>query len=277
MDFDRLTDDFLSPLVQVVRTAQEHAPDLSPDSVMLVGAWCRDVIHASLGHDFETSATRDIDLALALSGWETFELLAAAFPRVGDTGLRYEIAGHRVDLLPFGELEHPIGTVAPPTRDDPISVWAFDEVYQASLPLGISPTDVVRLPTIPGYTATKLAAWLDRSAWQELKDANDLALAAYWYVESPDVEARLYDTTEGQQILLAEDVDVPRAATRLLGQDVTAVIGADRLAELSERWPGDVDMLVTNFALTTGPRWPQQEPRRRDLIDALTRGLSGPM
>lgn len=81
---------------------------------------------------------------------------------MGDTGLRYEIASHRVDLLPFGELEHPTGTVAPPTREDPISVWAFIEVYKASLPLRISPTDVVRLPTIPGYTATKLAAWLDR-------------------------------------------------------------------------------------------------------------------
>src|SRR5215207_7014593 len=117
LDLRRPSEDFLKPLVRVVETAREHALDLAPDRIMLVGAWCRDILHAALGHDFETSATRDVDLALALSGWEPYERLAGAFPEVGDTGVRFEIAGQIVDLLPFGDLEDPQGVVAPPTRD----------------------------------------------------------------------------------------------------------------------------------------------------------------
>lgn len=119
-----------------------------------------------------------------------------------------------------------------------------------------------------------MAAWLDRSEWGEAKDANDLALTVCWYVESKEVEGRLYDTPEGQQILLAEEADLPRAAARLLGRDVSAMVGPERATELTERWPGDLDMLVRNFTLATGPRWMWQEHRRREVIDALTRGLA---
>lgn len=47
---------------------------------MLVGAWCRDILHAALGHEFATSATRDVDLALGLPSWEIFDSLTGTFP-----------------------------------------------------------------------------------------------------------------------------------------------------------------------------------------------------
>jgi hypothetical protein len=67
---------------------------------------------------------------------------------------------------------------------------------------------------------------------------------------------------------------LPRAAARLLGRDVSAIVGPDRAAELIERWPGDLDMLVRNVTLSTGPRWLEQQSRRREVIAALTRGLA---
>lgn len=143
--------------------------------------------------------------------------------------------------------------------------------------MSLTPTLAIRIPTVPGYAAAKLAAWLDRSEWGQTKDANDIALIAYWYVESKDVEGRLYDTSEGQQILVAEEADFPCAAARLLGEDVSKIIGPDRLSELIERWPGDLDVLVRNFAMSTGPRWPEHEARRREVLDALARGLAGPI
>ncbi len=48
---------------------------------MLVGALCRDVLHRRLGHTFTTTATQDLDLGLALSSWESYLSLAAAFLR----------------------------------------------------------------------------------------------------------------------------------------------------------------------------------------------------
>jgi len=140
--------------------------------------------------------------------------------------------------------------------------------------LALGPSLAIRCPTVPGYTTAKLAAWLDRSPWGEAKDANDLALSVNWYAESKQVEGRLYDTPEGQQILLAEEADVPRAAARLLGGDVSTIVGPERAAELIERWPGDLDMLVRNFTLRTGPQWLLQADRRLEVIGALTRGLA---
>lgn len=274
LNMRRITEGFLDPITRVVEQMREHAPGIDPDQVMLVGAWCRDTLHAALGHDFETSATRDIDLALALSGWETFELLSSALSPVGRTGIAFKIDGLTVDLLPFGELEDPRGIVLPPTRSDAISVWAFAEILNSSFRLVLSPSLAIRCPTVPGYTAAKLAAWLDRSEWGEAKDANDLALTARWYMESKLVENRLYETPHGQQILVAEEADLMRSAVRMLGSDVADLVGPERLSELLERWPGDLDMLLRNFHVRTGPRRLDSQPRRLEVINALTRGLT---
>jgi hypothetical protein len=103
-----------------------------------------------------------------------------------------------------------------------------------------------------------------------------LALVMHWYGESADVQDRLYESTDGNDVLITESSDVPVAAAQLLGHDVAATIGAERLAELLERWPGDVQLLVREFGFT-GATWPRDVTRRRALIDALTRGLTDRM
>lgn len=54
------------------------ASDLEAGEMMLIGAWCRDILHRGLGHTFPTTATRDLDIALALSTWDAYRTLAAA-------------------------------------------------------------------------------------------------------------------------------------------------------------------------------------------------------
>jgi len=222
-------------------------------------------LHSALGHTFVTTATRDLDLALALSSWDDFRALAAAFPRVGDTGIRFRIVDVDVDLLPFGDIEDPQGVVKPPSRGETLSVWAFEEIFAASLPLAPSPTTTIHIPTVAGYAAAKLGAWFDRSDWLEAKDAADLALILHWYAESADVHDRLYETSSGNEILIAEDTDVPLAAAHLLGTDVATTIGAARLAELLARWPGDAELLIRKLELRGGPAWPRLTTATRPL------------
>lgn len=272
LDLTNTPDSFLGPVARVVEAALDATDDLSPDDVMLVGAWCRDILHSALGHTFATAATRDLDLALALSSWDSFRTLAAAFPRVGDTGIRFRIADVHVDLLPFGDIEDPHGIVEPPSRGETLSVWAFEEIFVGSLPLELPPT-TIRIPTVAGFAAAKFGAWLDRSAWLEAKDASDIALILHWYAESVDVQNRLYETTVGNEILISAGADVPLAAAHLLGIDVAATIGPARLTDLLARWPGDVRLLIRELELRGGPSWPSETERRRDLLDALTRGL----
>jgi predicted nucleotidyltransferase len=274
LDLTNAPEGLLDPVARVVEAALAVAEGLSAREVMVVGACCRDILHSVLGHSFATAATRDLDLALALTSWDAYRTLAAAFPRIGDTGIRFRIADVNVDLLPFGEIEDPQGVVEPPARREKLSVWAFEEIFAASLPLVLSPTLTVRIPTVAGYGAAKLGAWLDRSAWLETKDAADLALILYWYAESAEVHRRLYETPAGNDILIAESVDVPLAGAHLLGTDIATTIGDVRLADLLPRWPGDRDLLVRELEQRGGPAWPHDSQRRRNLLEALTRGLA---
>lgn len=273
LDLNRTPDGFLDPITRVVETALTHSSELEADKVMVVGAWCRDILHAALEHDFATTATRDLDLALALSSWNAYASVAAAFPRAGDTGIRFRIADMSVDLMPFGAVEDPQGLVAPPTRGQTLSVWAFEEIFGASLPLILSSEISIRIPTIAGFAAAKLGAWLDRAEWGEGKDAADLALIAYWYAESTRVHDRLYESPEGNHVLITEQADVPLAAAHLLGLDVVSTIGAERTAELLDRWPGDIELLIRELVIRGGPHRTGGADRRRSLVDALTRGL----
>lgn len=265
-ELSSVPDDLLQPIAEVLEAALPHARGLRPE----VGAACRDILHHALGHRFPTSATHDLDLAL--SSWGVYRSIAAAFPKVGDTGIRFRIAETMVDLLPFGDIEDPEGETQPPTRNEPFSVWAFEEVFAAARLLKLPTGATVRLPTVAGFAATKLAAWLDRSEWREVKDAHDLALASFWYEHADDVRNRLYDTEAGNAALIAERADVPRGAAHLLGSDIAATIGERRLTELAARWPGNIELLVREF-IVAGATTPG-EARRRAVVEALTAGFA---
>ncbi|NMO50913.1 hypothetical protein HH310_06865 [Actinoplanes sp. TBRC 11911] len=252
-----------------------QSPALRAEDVMIVGAHCRDILRSALGQRSGERTTEDIDFGLALAGWGTYNELAQRLEPAGDTGIRYRVANVPTDLMPFGKVENPAGTVTPPARRDQISVWGFTEVFRASRPLPLPSAGTIRVPTIAGYATLKLAAWLDRSAYGQYKDAADIATVLYWYSELPDVDAFLYDTEDGQDILAQEESDYPVAAARVLGQDIAAIIGSTRLSELVARWPGSrEDSLFAEMAVSNVPGWPRSPERRRQFMQGLRRGLS---
>lgn len=265
------SDPFLAPTNSVVEAVLTEAPEIEPHHLMLVGAHCRDVLHRSLGHTFSTKATRDLDIALALASWDSWRALTSDLARSGDTGVCYLISGFKVDLLAFGEVEDPVGRVTPPSRDEDLSVWAFKEIHAASQSLEIEDRIQIRIPTVAGYAAAKLMAWLDRSAHHETKDARDIALVLHWYAEWEEVHDRLWDSPAGLEIMLVADHDLPSAAAHLLGLDVAALVGMSRLEELLARWPGDGDLLVQELHPPDELNW--SASRRRELVAGLTRGL----
>jgi predicted nucleotidyltransferase len=242
--------------------------------IMIVGASCRDILQSALDHDFDLRATGDIDLGLAVANWAAYDELIQALPVAGKTGIRYQVAGVPADLMPFGAVEDPPGMVTPAARREPMSVWGFAEVFEAALPFVLPGAGAVRIPTVAGYAALKLVAWLDRSAYGEYKDASDLATAVYWYAKSPEVETRLYDTDAGQDVLLREEADDSAAAAHVLGMDIVEVIGAVRATELAGRWPESRhDLLYPSMTVTNAPDWTRSSDRRRELVRALERGL----
>jgi predicted nucleotidyltransferase len=178
--------------------------------------------------------------------------------------------------MPFGSIEHPRGEVAPSRRlEEPFSVFAFQEVFQTSLPLGLPSGATIQIPTPAGYSALKLRAWRDRwTASLETKDGPDLATIVYWYSEDADVYSRLWDTPEGISLLESVEFDYPVGAAKLLGIDTVALIGPERAVELRTLWKElDLNELARVFGDSALPGWPTDRGVRLALVEGLTAGL----
>lgn len=246
----------------VVAVLDEISPGL-PD-VMVVGAVCRDFLHRSCGHDPSVlRRTDDLDIAIAVNGWDHLDALTDALVKVTgqSSRIRFRIAGVTVDVVPFGErIESPDGVVAPRGRhDDPMSVFAFQDVWASAHRVQLDNGVTVRVPTISGYTALKLKAWADRSAHGQYKDAADLATAMSWYQHDLDRVDSLYSSPTGNDLLVESEMDVPEAAVRLLVADARAQLRPERQDELASVWQTvDDDLLVDNLVHPTLTGWPRR-------------------
>jgi predicted nucleotidyltransferase len=264
LDPTKISPDVLAPVARVVECLGQEVPSLPSEQIMLIGAHCRDALHDALGHRFPVRATGDVDLALAISEWGTFEAIRGRFPRSGSSGVRFAIAGLEVDLLPFGAIEDPTGTSSPPDPAEPVSVWALEEIYAGSLTLLLP--EPIRLPTVAGYTAAKLGAWVDRS---DPRDLNDLALTLFWHAHSSEVDDELWEHWEA--VLAAYDFDVEIASAYLLGRRVAELIGPVRCRELIDRWDPSIPGLARSLSVGVPQPWPRQG-RVRPLLGALASG-----
>lgn len=257
----------------VVTGLLRQTSSLRAQDIMIVGAHCRDILRSASGQDSGLRTTEDVDFGLALADWAAYDALTKELEPAGNTGIRYQVADMPTDLIPFGDLENPSGTVTP-ARREPISVWGFSEIFHASCSLPLPNAGTIRIPTIAGYAALKLVAWLDRSAWGTYKDASDIAAVLHWYSELPEVATRLWDTDHGVDILVEEESVYPVAAARILGQDIADVIGSTRLSELAARWPGPrADSLYAEMNVTNTLLWPRSPEDRQRRVQAMERGL----
>lgn len=148
----------------VITALLARSTSLPAQQVMIVGAHCRDILRSASGQQAGLRTTEDIDFGLALADWTSYSGLTDNLEPAGGTGIRYKVVGVPTDLIPFGNVEQPPGTVNPPARGESMGVFGFTEVFKASQPLVLPHAGTIRIPTVAGYAALKLAAWLDRSA-----------------------------------------------------------------------------------------------------------------
>lgn len=244
---------------------------LDPDAILLVGAACRDVLHAAAGHSFTARATTDTDLGIAVSDWTISERIDHQFPRIGSNQIRYWISGIAVDVIPFGDVEDPEGISQPTLRTEPLAVFGFRDVHDRAVELPLPNGHTIRLPQPAGYTALKMRSWIDRAAYHgQDKDAKDLALAAFWYQNSPVIEDRLYGTDIGFEILTQVGMDAGLAAVKLLSLDVAAQLSPANRDDLAQRWAAqDPTTLARDFTLPAGGPATAGLARRQELVAQL--------
>lgn len=270
IDLARVDDHFYDILIPVVGELTSRT-GLEPGDILLVGAACRDVLHAALGHSFPARATTDVDLGIAVSDWKVSERIEALFARIGSNGIRYRIAGVAVDIMPFGDVENPEGISRPGARGEDLVVFGFRDVYDRAIPLKLPNGQTIRLPQPAGYAALKMRSSIDRAEFYgHDKNAEDLALAAFWYQNAPEIQDRLYNTDAGFGILSELEMDTDLAAVRLLGMDAAAQLSPANRDDLIRRW-GDQDLetLARDFTLPVGARHRSDLARQHAFVTQL--------
>lgn len=214
---------FLAELVADLRAA---APAWEP---LLIGAIARDLLLYHAHNITVRRATEDIDIAFAVADWEEFSRLRGAL--LGSTHFkahnsmthRFFHRQHRqIDVVPFGGLELPDGTIAwPPRGDEVMKVVGFRDALASAMDAMLPKGQRVLVVSLSMLVVLKLVAWSERHAWAPGKDAEDLFLILKNYLDAGN-QSRLYD--EAPQLLDLNDFHYERAGAWLAGHDAAAAV-----------------------------------------------------
>lgn len=209
-------------------------------SYVVVGATARDImLHYLHGYPIGR-ASQDIDFAVAVPDWNSFENLRASV--IGQDGFSAaQGVAHRfiyrgrgdeemipVDLVPFGGVSHKGQIAWPPDMKVVMSVLGFEETLQSALMVRLRKDVAIPVASIPGLVVTKLIAWLDRSALNT-KDATDFRALLEAYAQAGNSD-RIY--ADGD-LMERHGYDPDFSGAELLGRDVRSIIAAQSLEHLA--------------------------------------------
>jgi predicted nucleotidyltransferase len=144
--------------------------------VMLIGAFARDLC---LGrHVAPPRATTDVDLALSLPNWaavdDLFRRCDLHFTaRVDDLRIRHRETGIPVDIVPYGAIERPSGTLVLRNSDRVFNNAGIADARRLAMHRTIGSTDIL-VPPPAVMVALKLIAWGDRMASKDVQDAGHI-------------------------------------------------------------------------------------------------------
>ena len=227
LDFSQKTD--LLPLAQVVGALQRVAQPMAVD-FFLMGAAARDVMLRH-GHNIEPGRqTRDVDFAVMVPDWASFDALRAALIKGGDFLERPGPATHRLrhqtglplDIVPFGGIERADRTIAwPPDQSTVFDCFGAREAFSAAVSVLLPQAVTVRVASIPALALLKVTAWQDRKLTHPGRDAGDLLLYLRNYMDCGNIDRAARDHGD---LFTAEDYDHEAAGAQLLGRDMALLL-----------------------------------------------------
>ncbi len=201
----------------------------------LVGASARDIVFSEIFEVRTNRATLDIDLGIRVDSWDDYGRLLAKliengkFFKTDKQVQRLKSKGDiLVDVIPFGNLEHPAGTISwPPHNDIIMKTIGFEEGFRNSTRVTIAhePDVFLSVCTPASLAVMKLFAWQDRHLVNG-KDGIDLLFLLRKYINAGN-ENRLY--TEDHDLHEVEQFDFETASARLLGRDVRKISSPETL------------------------------------------------
>ena len=197
----------------------------------IVGATARDLILEYVYRAGIKRATKDIDFGVAVVNWEQYERLKNALTATGkfksDDKIEQRLwwtgsgGNMKIDLVPYGGVESPIGTVTFPPTGFEMNTSGFAEAYEDALTLQISEELPIRIVSLAGLAVLKFIAYDDRPQ-QRQTDLSDILFLMKTYLEAGN-EERLY---ADDNLLNDENFDLRSVGARMLGRDMAKLLTA---------------------------------------------------
>lgn len=225
--------------------------------------------------------TRDWDFAVAVESWQTFHDLAAlltaaggGFHRVTEPHRFVHRLGGTLDVVPFGSLESPVGTIRWPDGSAMSTVgFAVLERHHEVHDLGQGLK--LRVASLPALAGLKLLAYGDRrpAILRDIRDLHHLARSHAW----DDGEGRIDAVAE--TALHAGVVGFGEVGAYVLGRAIAAAFASAPLVRMGDLLVGADDPWSDVVEHVVRERRGPIEERDRELVcaclGALRSGIAG--
>lgn len=130
----------------------------------VIGATARDIVMQQLLDTESRRRTRDLDIAIAIPDWDTFEqvkqkLIADGFEKSMDMQQRFFYGDYELDIVPYGVVAKEDDNIYwPPEEVVAMSVKGFDEVLSEAITVSIDDEFYVKIASLHGLFLLKLNA-----------------------------------------------------------------------------------------------------------------------
>ena len=187
-------------LVELLRKLTDSFSKMDKE-FYVIGATARDIIMQQLLDTASRRRTKDLDIAIAIPDWDTFEqvkqsLIADGFEKSRDMQQRFYYGEYELDIVPYGVVAKEDDNIYwPPEEVVAMSVKGFDEVLSEAITVSIDDEFNVKIASLHGLFLLKLNAWLDRNA-KTSKDAEDMSfvLSNYFMANiDREIHQEVYD------------------------------------------------------------------------------------
>ena len=228
MSYSISSDKFQDPLLKPILVSLSNYFSSVDVDFYVIGATARDIV---LNFHGEKSgrATRDLDIAIAISNWEEFETIEQGivnikgFKKDSNQKQRFIYQDNfELDIVPFGDIMKEDDKVFwTPDEQVAMSVLGFKEVAKATDKFQIDNGVEIEVASLVGVFILKLVAWQDRNN-QTNKDADDIAFIISNYFNINQERA----ITEYSEIMFEDDdFSFEKAGALLIGIDVALLLG----------------------------------------------------
>ena len=225
-------------LVELLRKLTDSFSKMDKE-FYVIGATARDIVIQKLLDTESKRRTRDLDIAIAIPDWETFEqvkqsLIADGFEKSSDMQQRFYYGEYEIDIVPYGVVAKEDDKIYwPPEEEIAMSVKGFDEVLSEAITVSIDDDFKVKIASLHGLLLLKFNAWLDRNT-KTSKDAEDMSFIFSNYFLA-NLEREIH-----QEVYDWENFDDYIVGGYWLAYDIVALLNKEQLCYYKEIIEGEL-------------------------------------